>query len=196
VNLDLGYDVQLVKTNTLQYNYIVVYDWDYGTYDAYYIGGYNVGENLSNYMNSYEFSFFYDLYPETGNTYLDLNSGTRFEKANVTGKNLTTAKALVQEIAIEKAAKKVNAKYGLSEEKSLDVARFAYKIQTSPQGTYKMSDYDSFAKELTGSTITEFQNDIKEGKMISLTERIQKAAETTGMGPEAMNSLIKDVFME
>jgi hypothetical protein len=196
VNLDLGYDVELVKSTTLQYDYIVVYDWDYGTYDAYYIGDYNVGENLSAYLNTYYNSNYWDLIPESGNTYRDYWTGILFEKANVTGKNLTTAKAFAQELAITKAAKQVHAKYGLSEDKSLDVARFAYKIQTSPAGTYKMSDYDNFAKELTGSTITEFQNDIKEGKMISLTERIQTAAETTGMGPEAMNSLIKDVFME
>lgn len=196
VNLDLGYDIEMVKVNTLQYDYIVVYDWDYGTYDAYYIGDYNVGESLYNYVNSWENYFYYDLIPEGGNTYRDYWTGTRFEKTNVSGKDLTTAKAFAQELAITKAAKSVHAKYGLSEEKSLDVARFAYKLQTAEKGTYKMSDYDSFAKELTGSTITEFQNDFKEGKVVSLAERIQKASEVTGMGPEAMNTLIKDVFME
>ena len=58
---DLGIDVTLVKTNTLQYDYIVVYDHDLLTYDAYYIGNYNVGENLSNYLYNDDSSFYYDL---------------------------------------------------------------------------------------------------------------------------------------
>lgn len=195
VNIDLGWDVELVKTNTLKYDYIVVYDWDYGTYDAYYIGTYNPGENLGSYVNWNKNKFYYDLIPESGNTYYDWYTGTRFEKAGASSKNLTVVKAFKQDLAIVKAAEKVRAKYGLSEEKSLDVARFAYNIQAKPAGTYKNSDFDKFAKELTGSTITDFQNDFKSGNLISLTERIQKAAETTGMGPENMSTLIQDVFM-
>jgi hypothetical protein len=196
VNIDLGWDVELVKTNTLQYDYIVVYDWDYNTYDAYWLGNYNPGESLSSYVNWYNHKFYYDLVPETGNTYYDVYTGVRFEKTGLTSKNLSTAKAIRENVIIGDAALRVQAKYGLSEEKALDVARFAYKIQTSPEGTFKLSDYDNFAKELTGSTITDFQKDFKEGNLVSLTERIQKAAETTGMGIEQTNNIIKDIFMK
>ncbi len=195
VNIDLGWDVSLVKTNTLQYDYIVVYDYDYGTYDAYYIGNYNAGENLSSYVNFYNYKFYYDLVPESGNTYYDWYTGIRFQKAAASSKNLSVVKAFKQDLAIVKAAEKVHAKYGLSEEKSLEVARFAYNVQSKPEGTYKMADFDNFTKRLTGSTITEFQSDLKSGNILSLNDRIQKAAQETGMGPENMNKLIKDVFM-
>ena len=193
---DLGYDVELVKDNTLQTNYIVVYDYDYGTYDAYYIGSYNVGENLYNYLVNHESYFYYDLIPETGNYYYDPVTGTRFNKIAATGTNLTTMKAFEQEYAVMKLAKNAVAQYGLSEEAANDVARFSYKMQTSPEGTFKVEDYDNFAAELTGSTVTEFQNDFKAGNAASLADRIERAAQATGMGPEAMNALIQDVFMK
>ncbi len=196
LQVDLGYDIELVKDNTLQTNYIVVYDYDYGTYDAYYIGNYNVGENLYNYLVSNEGRFYYDLIPETGNYYYDPYTGTRFNKIAATGTNLTTMKAFEQEYAVMKLAKSAVAQYGLSEEAAADVARFSYKIQTSAEGTFKVEDFDSFASELTGSTVTEFQNDFKAGDAASLADRIERAAQATGMGPEAMNALIQDVFMK
>lgn len=196
LQVDLGYDVQLVKDNTLRTNYIVVYDYDYGTYDAYYIGGYNVGENLYNYLVGNEYRFYYDLIPETGNYYYDPVTGTRFNKVAANSSNLTVHKAADQENAIAKIAQGISAQYGLSEEKAADVARFTFKVQTSPAGTFQASDYDNFAVELTGSSVTEFQNDFKAGNAASLAERIERAAQTTGMSPENMNSLIQNMFMK
>ncbi len=76
VNVDVaGYDLQLVKTNTLQYDYIVVYDYTYGTYDAYWLGNYNPGENMYSYLTNYDAYFYYDLIPQGGNVYKDYYSG-------------------------------------------------------------------------------------------------------------------------
>ncbi len=196
VNTDIGnFDIELVKSTTLQYDYIVVYDWDYGSYDAYYIGNYNVGENLGNYLNSYESWFYYDLIPEGGGTYYDYYTGTRFEKSATSGKNLSKMKAIKEQLTIGKMADKLRADYGLSAEKSLNAARFAYKIEKSPAGTYNSKDYDAFAKELVGSTISEFQKDVKSGDLTSLSKRISTAADTTGMGPEGVNKLINEMFV-
>lgn len=195
VNVDIvGFDLELVKINTLKYDYIVVYDHDYGSYDAYYIGNYNPGENLANYLNRYESWFYYDLIPEGGNYYYDPVTGTRFQKQAVSSKNLAKMKALKEQITITKMADQVRGEFGLSAEKSMDVARFAYKLETSAPGTYNTADYDSFAKELTGSTITEFQKDFKNNDLSSLAKRIDQAAETTGMGIEGVNKLIGEMF--
>lgn len=197
VNVDVwGYDLTLVKTNTNQTDYIVVYDHDYGTYDAYYIGAYNVGENLNNYISAYEYSFYYDLMPEAGNYYRDWYSGILFEKVQPSSKNLSKMKALREDLAINKTAESLRAEYGLSQDKALDAARFSYKLKNSPAGTYSAKDYDAFAKELTGSTITEFQSDIKAGNMESLQDRIEKAGEVSGMGSEGVGKLIKDMFID
>lgn len=114
----------------------------------------------------------------------------------MTSKNLSTAKALKQEFIIADAAVRIQAKYGMSDEKAADAARFAYNLQMLPKGTYKISDFDNFTKELIGSSITEFQRDVKSGDAQSLNERIQKAADAAGMGPEQMNELIRDIFMK
>lgn len=197
VNVDVaGYDLTLVKTNTLQTDYIVVYDEDYGTYDAYWLGAYNVGENLSSYLHTYDSQFYYDLNMEANNTYRDPYTGVLFEKVQASSKNLSRMKALKEELAINKAAENLRAEYGLSEEKALDTARFAYRVQTASPGTYNVKDYDSFAQELTGSTITEFQSDVKAGNMNSLNSRLSKAAEVSGMGSEGVNKLIKDMFLK
>ena len=196
VNLEIqGFDLSIVKINTLQYDYIVVYDHDFGTYDAYFIGGYSPGTNLPNYINQHESMFYYGLIPEYGNTYYDQRSGTRFEKSAGSSKNLAKLQALKEQLVISRAAAKMRATYGLSVEKSEDAARFAYKMQTTPAGTYNVADYDAFAKELTGSTITEFQEDFKAGNLVDLTQRINTAGEVSGMGVEGVNKLIGDMFV-
>lgn len=195
VNTDVwNYDIQLVKANTLKYDYIVVYDYYYGSYDAYYIGAYNVGENLTDYLRRYNSYMYTDLIPESNNYYLHYNTGTRFEKQEVSSKNLAKMQAIKEQLSVNALADKLKVQYGLSAEKSLDVASFAYKVENSPAGTFKASDYDSFVKELTGSSITEFKNDIVSGNGRALQQRIDAATEMTGMGSEGVNKLISDFF--
>lgn len=195
VNVDVsGYDLTLVKSTTQKFDYIVVYDNYYHSYDAYYLGNYKVGENLNSYLNNYHHMFYYNLTPQSGNTYWDPVSGVIFEKTQGSSKNLATMKALREEVAIKNKAEDMRIQYGMSEEKALDAARFAYKLKTSAPGTYNAKDFNAFAKELTGSTITEFQDDVKSGNISSLSERIEKAAEVSGMGVEGVNKLISEVF--
>lgn len=194
VNSDVyGYDLQLVKSNTQQYDYIVVYDHYYRTYDAYYIGAYNVGENMSYYLNSYSSYFYYGLRSE-GSVYVDPYTLTRFEKQEVSSKNLAKIQAIKEQLTVSNLADKLKVQYGLSSDKSLDIASFAYKVENSPKGTFKSQDYDSFVKELTGSSITEFKGDILSGNSTSLEARIQEASKMTGIGPEGVNKLISDLF--
>lgn len=198
INEELGdlYMLDLVKTNTLQYDYIVVYDYDYQSYDAYYIGGWSPGMDLLDYLWDYESSFYYDLMPVGGHRFQDPLSGILFEKQPATGKNLAKLKAAKEAITVKKQSEKLVAKYGLSEDKAQDAARFAYKMKNSASGTYKISDYDAFAKEFVGSSVSEFQTDWKDGNVISMASRIQKASEMTGMGMEGMNKLISDMFLQ
>ncbi|MBX9767944.1 MAG: hypothetical protein K2X47_11790 [Bdellovibrionales bacterium] len=198
INEELGdlYMLDLVKANTLQYDYIVVYDYDYQSYDAYYIGDWYPGMDLLNYLWDYESYFYYDLIPVGGHKFQDPLSGILFEKQSATGKNLAKLKAAREAITVKKQSEKLVAKYGLSEDKAQEAARFAYKMKNSAAGTYKISDYDAFAKEFVGSSVSEFQADWKDGNVMSMASRIQKASEMTGMGMEGMNKLISDMFIQ
>ena len=191
-----NFDIQLVKTFTLQDGYIVAYDYNYGTYDAYYVDAFNPSGDISAYFNAYQNSFYYGLTPLAGGDYYDVQTGTRFEKDTANSKNLSKMKAFKEYLAIKKVTDQLRADYGLSAEKAENTARFAYKLQSSPVGSYNIKDYDAFAKELTGSTITEFQKDAKNGDSVSLSKRIETAADTTGMGPEGVNKLINDMFLK
>ncbi len=61
LNYDLNYDVELVKTNTRQANYILVYDYDLNTYDAYNLSNYTRGSDVGVFLDNNESSFYYDL---------------------------------------------------------------------------------------------------------------------------------------
>jgi hypothetical protein len=198
VNSDVsGYDLELVKTYTLQEDYIVVYDWTYRTYDAYYIGHYNVGENLNDYLWDWNDYFFFQLrYDSTWNEYVDPVTGIRFEKQEASGKDLAKLKAFKQDFLINKTASSLQDSYGLSESKSVEVARIAYHIQNAPAGSVTNADIDRFAKKITGSTVTEFQEDFMAGDVAGLNARIETAQEVTGMGPEATQKLLKDMFLK
>lgn len=129
---DLGYDIELVKANTLQYDYIVVYDYDLGQYDAYYIGNYSVGQNLNNFLDVYEDQFYYDLIDNFDGTYDgfdDFYGWITFEKNQAPGsKNLAKLASFKQHIDIEKAAFKIHNAYGLSLTTSSDIARATYAL--------------------------------------------------------------------
>lgn len=61
LNATGNYDVEIVKSSTLQYNYVVVYDRDFGTYDAYDLTNYSVGSDVTTFVSSNANSFFIDL---------------------------------------------------------------------------------------------------------------------------------------
>src|SRR4051794_7675243 len=66
---DIGYDVELVKVDTQQYNFVVVYDHDLGTYDAYDLTNYNPGEDIGNFLDTNDWRNYYDLVPVGSNLY-------------------------------------------------------------------------------------------------------------------------------
>ncbi|MEZ4872842.1 MAG: hypothetical protein R2827_11530 [Bdellovibrionales bacterium] len=80
LNVDMGYDVSLVKTWTQQNDYIVVYDYDLGTYDAYDIRYYNAGEDMYTYLSLYDDNFYYDLDKVGSNTYEHFGPEFAFRK--------------------------------------------------------------------------------------------------------------------
>ena len=62
LNLDAEFNVTLVKKDTEQYNYIVIYDPLYDAYDAINIGSYNPAyDNAVDYYNNNSYSQYYDL---------------------------------------------------------------------------------------------------------------------------------------
>jgi hypothetical protein len=184
-----GYDVTLVKTNTLSASYIVVYDRSYQTYDAYYVGAYTPGQDMALYLNRYETNFYYDLVALGNNNYKDFMTGRLFEIDDSASLNVEKVAAYKEMAAINKTAQQLREQYGMSEESSLETARFAVQLNNSSAGSVDPRAMDRFAQKLTGSTVTQFQKDIAAGNTESLQNRIEMAQEKTGMSDEGILKL-------
>ena len=92
----------------------------------------------------------------------------------------------------------VAAEFGLSETRSLEVAKIA-QAWNSAAGSCAMTDADAdvFAQEILGVSISEakaaYQSSV-EGDTASMNALIDVAADTNGTSPEHVNKLIEKVF--
>jgi hypothetical protein len=197
LNLDAGYDVDLVKSNTYQYDYVVVYDYDLGTYDAYNIGNFSPGQNIFSWLRSNEYKFYYDLTPIGFNQYQDWYTGIIFEKTAPSPKDRMTLAALEEGLQVKKASDTLVAQFGLSQERSQEVAKLAMVWKKTPKERMTNADHDRFAQEILGHSLTDYKNAIDkkgQGKGSELKELIASTAELNGVSPEQMNGIISGVF--
>jgi hypothetical protein len=198
LNYRLGYDVELVKTNTQQWDYIVVFDHDLGTYDAYDLDHYNPGENIAAFLNNNDYSFYYDLDYIGGNDYQDWFTGTIFEETTASQKDLEKMGAFTEGLAIKRASEQLVAEFGLSDERGIEVAKVAHSYyKASKARSMTNADADIFASEVLGSSITDLKAAYvksMEGKSEDLTNLIELASETNSISPEHTQKLIEKVF--
>ncbi len=197
LNVDVGYDVQLVKVNTLQNDFIVVYDHDTETYDAYDLSYYNPGENMYDFIVYNQDDFFYDLDYLGGNLYEDYWTGTLFQESEITSKDLLKMAALKEELQVEKTAAFLTLEYGFSEKRGFDVARLTTRLQKAPKNSMTDADYDNFSQEILGASISQFQTAVKsftEGNTNDLASLVEIAAEKNGTTPEQLNKVIDTMF--
>ena len=203
------YDVELVKKSTLQYNYIVLYDRDYGTYDAYDLTGFSETTDIMSFVNANNNYFFYDLiripahydiwdnYVPT--RYEDPYTGTLFERITATAKDLEKMAALTEQVTIARSANHIETQLGLSADRSLEIARLAVQWNKN-KDTLTNADHDAFASEIIGVSITDAKNAVNsafiDGNQSSLNQVISTAAETNGVSVEHMNVLIQELFVE
>lgn len=194
---DLGYDVELVKTYTAQTGYVVVYDYDLGTYDAYDIYDYIAGEDISNYLDLYEYNFYYDLIPTGTGYYRDPVTGTLFEKTEVTPKDRLKIAAFEEGLMINKAAERLSANFGLSAERSQEVAKLSYLWKKQPKERMTDADHDRFASAILGHSLTEFKSatdKMLKGDKSELDRLISDAADLNGLTPEDANQVVDKIF--
>jgi hypothetical protein len=91
----------------------------------------------------------------------------------------------------------LKAQFGLSDERSREVARLAVQLAGTNKKAMTDKDYDAFSKELLGTTIGKFQSAMKaarEGNAASMNSIIETAAQVNGVGPEHMNQIMNGLF--
>jgi hypothetical protein len=192
---DGGVSLNLIKTYTYQDGYIVVQDNYNGSLNAIYIDGWNPGYDTYSYMLTA--STFYNLIDNWDGTYTDYWTGITFEKSTPTSKDLMAMSAMKEAIDIKASAKNIQDQFGLSAERSLQVARLAVQVKNTPSASLTDADVDSVTKELVGSSVAQIKSaEIKKatGDSSEMDALIEKAATTNGVSADHMNQIIKDMF--
>lgn len=129
--------------------------------------------------------------------WVDTSSTLTFEVAQPSTKDLQKLAAFKQAYAIEASSKKVQQKFGLSLERSTQVAKLALQVKNTP----KMSDddYDSLSKQLLGVPVSKLDAAIQKTQNNDSTasddinDIINQAATTNGVGPEEARSLLNSM---
>lgn len=192
MNVDLGYDVSLAKTNTRQRNYIVVYDYDTGSYDAYDLSGYNVGEDIGWFIDRNEGDIFYDLDYVGGNVYEDYWTGIQFSKTGMSELDMSKASALVDDLKKRKAKEVLTVEFNLSPERADEVAGLAVELNNMDKSNLTTSEYDAFAEAVVGKSFTELKNAMQSyqnGSADALESSFQAAAQKNKISLEHARKL-------
>ena len=192
LNVDLGYDVSLAKTYTEQTDYIVVYDYDLGTYDAYDLRYYNPGEDIYNYLVNYDSNFYYDLTPLGGNLYEDFWTGIQFSQTAMNNHDRMKAAALVEALEVQKATEVLTSEFGLSQDRSQEIARLAVSLAKADKDAMTDADYDEFAQEVFGQSMTEFKSAIEakvNGDDSAFEQAMAVAADKNNVTSEHMSEI-------
>ncbi len=198
LNYDLDYDVELVKTYTLQTDFIVVYDYDLDSYDAYDLSGYTYGEDIGYYLEDYEYSFYYDLDDIGGNYYEDYITGIQFSKAKMTPSDSAKAQELIDGIKVKKATEQLTVQFGLAPKRAKEIAGLAMQLSTADKSKMTVYQYDQYSKAILGSTFNEVKTALEDklsGNNKSLDKVFSKAAKTNGISKNSVSKLA-DLFIK
>ena len=197
--VDLGINLDLEKTYTLQNDYIVVYDYWYGEYVAYYLGAYNPGENIQSYINQYNHRFYYDLDYLGLNRWKDWWSGRTFETTEISNKDLEKVGAFMEQLKASKVADALVAEYGLSEERGKQLGKLVvgYEAQSSKR-QMTPTEINSFAQDFLGTKVENILSAVEtahkgdRGQYERLLDQAIEKNEATD--PEGLKEFINSVF--
>lgn len=218
--LNLNSDVQfdLVKSSTKQFNYVVIYDIENDSYDAVNIGTFRAGDDPLQHLETYRNYFDLDVIPgyyESGvsysslcdcyeesstwipTSYRDRHANITFEKTMPTPKDRLTMAVLEEGVMVRKAASALSAKFGMSQERSFEVAELAVIWKNAPKDRMSDAEHDLFAENVLGHSITEYKAAVEKqmsGDTEELNELISDTAELNGLSPEKANQIINSVF--
>lgn len=224
LNLNQDFEVELVKSSTNQWNFIVIYDPLLDSYDAIEIADYDPAiHGAADYYfdNSHKHYFdldyvpghyeeretyswnsddTYDVYTEDvyiKPSYYDRYTDISFEKVSATPKDLAKVAAIKEVVVLEKQAKFLSSQFGLSLDRGKEVARLTAHWKKASLKGMTSREHDHFSTELLGFSISEGKaavNASLSGEGNSLNQLIEKAAQTNGITPEHTKKLLNQIF--
>jgi hypothetical protein len=121
-----------------------------------------------------------------------------FEKTTESMKDLDKTAALVESYNVEMMASNLSSEFGLSEERSIKVAKLASSWEKlSKTRALTNADAESFSQELAGVSIADMENaekDLQNGSMSKLNDVLSRAATVNGTTSENMSMIMMKLF--
>ncbi len=202
VNRYLGhdFDLELKKAHTKRNDYIVVYNHDSRRYEAYWLGDYNPGESIDEYINDKWNRFYFGL-EKWGNTYVGWDYDPfiedwveiEFQETAATSKDLVLMNALQEKLVVDKLSEKLQLQLSLSTERSRKWAEAMYFVDQSQSVTPEQ--VDNISSELLGFRVSDLSQDIQNGNVDSIEDKIAQAGILNdGMSPEQVNTILNSLF--
>lgn len=216
LNLDPDFDVDLVKSSTLESDFIVVYDPYTGTYDAIDIYSYDPRNgSASDYYYNYSANHYFNLskikghydyyweYDSEGELYYAREwiptryhgYGLVFEKTQGTPKDLAKMAALKEQHEINKTAQFLASSegLGLSLTRAKEVARLKANWKKASVKAMTEKELNQFSSELLGFSISEAKRAMEsttQGSSEGLDQLVKKAAKANSITPEHASKLL------
>lgn len=214
---ELNVELAMVKTTTDQRNFVVVYNpqsakyqvynvindnnvvvgIDYGTGHTGFVGigqGEEVFRNGEKYfLTSVDVETTFDPFKNAFVTSTYFYS-VSFEETSSSPKDLESLYAQSEDIIIGQTAENVRAAFGLSEERSVDVARLMTQLNQYKNKSMTLSELNMFSKELLNVTYGDLKKAAQNPQAASTEILIQRAARANEISNEHMKALIQELF--
>lgn len=129
--------------------------------------------------------------------YKDVHSGLEFEKTTSTSKDLAKVAALKEVLTLDKKANFLSSQFGLSLDRSQEVARLIAHWKKSSIKGMTDQEQDTFSTELLGFSITAGKTALKNsmnGNSSDLNQLIKNAASVNSITPEHATKLMTKMF--
>ncbi len=175
------------------------YDVGYG--DGFYDGSLSVGKSqaLKGYANLLSMAhndiFDYSKIPAPKNTARGIvaNGKLLFEETSLTNKDTLKRAAVVEQYLVVEMAKQVKGKFGLSNERSLKIAKASNHFRKfASKRALTNEDTNAYMSEMVGVNLKALENAYSEGNMQSVLE---SAANKNGTTPEKMAEILAKNFI-
>jgi len=127
------------------------------------------------------------------------NGQLLFSEASMTNKDTLKKAAVVEQYLVVEMAKQVKGKFGLSAERSLQVAKAANHFRKqSTSRALTAEDTNAYASEIVGSSFKSIEKAFDasmKGDISGLSSIMEKAAEKNGTTPEKMTEIVTKLFI-
>ncbi len=127
----------------------------------------------------------------------DDENAVTYEKTQGAPKDRLKLAAADGQRMLENASTALSAQFGLSQERSFEVAKLAVIWRKTPKERKTAADYDRMATQVVGHSVTDIQSAVVKklgGQGSELNQIIEDAADLNGVTPEHMNIIMDKMF--